>query len=134
MERTGRIVLADDHPDLLREIRALLAPDFEVLDAVADGLSLVASARSARPDVVISDVRMPGINGIEACRRILREGCCGAAVVLTMYNDGHLVSEALQAGIRGYVLKVEAADELIPAVNSVLSGGTYFSRGVRRSA
>jgi DNA-binding NarL/FixJ family response regulator len=125
-------VLADDHEDLLREIRALLAQDFEILDAVTDGLALIAAVRNSKPDLVISDVQMPGISGIEACRRVIRDGFCGAAIILTMYNDGQLVSEALRAGIQGYVLKVEAAEELIPAVNSVLSGRTYFSRGVRR--
>ena len=130
----SRIVLADDHEDLLREICALLARHFEIWEAVNDGQALIAAARDAKPDIVISDIRMPGLNGIEACRRILRDGFCEAAVILTMHNDGKLVSQALDAGIRGYVLKMEAGEELIPAVKAVLSGCTYFSRGVRRNS
>jgi DNA-binding NarL/FixJ family response regulator len=132
--RQNRIVLADDREDLLDEIRALLAPDFEILDAVTDGTALVAAARERKPDLVISDFQMPGLDGIEACRRIIRERFCGAAILLTMYNDRQLVSAALDGGIRGYVLKVDAGEELISAIDTVLGGSTYFSRGVRTDA
>jgi len=129
----GRIVLADDHEGLLHEVRALLAPEFEVLDAVTTGTALIVAARGLRPDVVISDIQMPGVDGIEACCRILQEGSCRAAIILTMYKHSELVSEALERGIRGYVLKVDAGEELIPAVHSILGGGTYLSRGVQKS-
>jgi len=125
-----RIVLADDHLDLLHEIRALLTPKFEVLEAVTDGLALLNAVRTANPDIVIADINMPRMNGIEACRRIIQQGLCGAAILLTMHKEKQLVLEALQAGIRGYVLKLDAGDELIPAVSSVLSGSRYLSRGV----
>jgi CheY-like chemotaxis protein len=128
--RRNRIVLADDHLDLLHEVRALLIPSFEILQSVTDGLALIDAVRAAKPDVVIADIRMPRINGIEACRRIIQQGLCDAAILLTMYNDQQFVREALEAGIRGYVLKLDAGEELIPAVNSVLRGSRYLSRGV----
>jgi DNA-binding NarL/FixJ family response regulator len=126
----NRIVLADDHLDLLNEVRALLTPSFEILQSVSDGLALIDAVRTAKPDVVIADIRMPPINGIEACRRIIREGLCDAAILLTMHNDRQFVREALEAGIRGYVLKLDAGEELIAAVRSVLNGSRYLSRGV----
>jgi DNA-binding NarL/FixJ family response regulator len=126
-----RILLADDRGDVLEEIRRLLAPEFDILRAVNHGGALVEAAAELRPDVVVSDLRMPVLGGIEAGAQILREGLCAAVIVLTMYDEPHLVSKALQAGIRGYVLKVDAGEELIAAVHAVLGGGQYLSRGVR---
>ena len=126
-----RIVLADDHEDLLYEIHALLTPRFEIVNAVTDGLTLIDAVRDLKPDLVVSDIRMPGISGIEACRRIIQEGLCNAVIILTMSNDNQFVKEAFRAEIRGYVLKVDAGEELIPAIHSVLSGSTYRSNGVR---
>lgn len=127
-----RIVLADDHEDLREAIQALLTPEFEIVNSVSNGLDLIGAVRDWKPDVVVSDIQMPGISGIEACRRIIQEGLCSATIVLTMYDEPQLVREALLAGIRGYVSKVDAGEELIPALRSVLRGSTYFSRGVRK--
>ena len=127
-----RVVLADDHAELLRELQSLLEPEFEIASAVSDGTLLMRSARESRPDLVISDFRMAGVSGVDACREILREGHCRAAILLTMYNDAQLVTSALQAGILGYVLKVDAAGELIPAAHKVLGGSVYLSSSVRR--
>jgi DNA-binding NarL/FixJ family response regulator len=124
------LVLADDHLEVLDEIRDLLASDFDVLRTVAEGHALIQAVAELSPDAVISDIQMPGLDGIEAGGRILRQGLCNAVVVLTMYNEPHLVRKALQAGIRGYVLKVDAGEELIPAVIAVLAGGSYLSRSV----
>jgi CheY-like chemotaxis protein len=129
-ERKPRLVLADDHLDVLEAIRYLLASDFDILRTAAEGHALVQAAAELSPDAVVSDIQMPGLDGIEAGGRIIRQGLCNAVVVLTMYNEPHLVRKALQAGIRGYVLKVDAGEELIPAVNAVLAGGSYLSRGV----
>jgi len=127
------IVLADDHEDLLHEIRLLLHSDFDVLTSVTDGLGLIDAASESKPDIVISDIEMPGINGIEACQRLMQNGSCRAAIILTMHNEVQLVKDALQVGIRGYVLKVDAGEELIPAVRSVLGGFTYLSQGVLKN-
>lgn len=129
--RRFRIVLADDHRDVLWEIRSLLEQEFDT-DTVTDGVALIDAARVSKPDVVISDIQMPGISGIQACDEILQKGYCSAAIILTMYNEKQLVGNALRAGIQGYVLKVDAGEELIAAVRSVLAGSTYISRGVER--
>src|SRR4051794_1783376 len=126
-----RLVLADDRPDVLEEIQQLLAAEFDVLRTVDRGGALVEAALELRPDAVVSDVRMPGIGGIDAAAEILRKGACGAVIVLSMYGEPHLVQKSIDAGIRGYVLKVDAGNELIPAVHEVLGGGRYLSRGVR---
>lgn len=130
LQRRFRLVLADDHHDVLDAIRDLLEPEFEVLDAVTEGLALVESVSRLRPDAVISDIRMPRLGGIEAGAQLLRGRLCTAVILLTMHNEPHLVKKALQAGIRGYVLKVDAGEELIPAVYAVLGGDRYLSRGV----
>lgn len=132
--RRSRLVLADDHPDILDEVRHLLETEFDVLFAVADGNALIQAVAELRPDAVISDVQMPGLGGIEAGRHILRHGLCNDVIVLTMHNEPHLVGKALAAGIRGYVLKVDANEELIPAIYAVLGGGSYLSRGVSKTS
>src|SRR3954464_15479172 len=89
------VVIADDHPGVRREIVDLVTPDFDVLETVGDGESLVKAVRALRPDVVISDIQMPRMSGIEAGTRIIREGLCHSIVLLTMYGDSQLVTSAL---------------------------------------
>ncbi len=126
-----RIVLADDHDEVLQTVRLLLAPRFEVADVVRDGAALVAAARDCKPDAVVSDLQMPLMSGMEACRRILREQSCTAAILLTIYAEELLLEEAHQAGIRGVVLKADAGEELIAAIDAVIAGGAYISTGLR---
>ena len=128
--RRFRLVLADDHLDVLDAIRQFLAPDFDVLRAVNEGVALIDAAAELSPDAVVCDIHMPGLSGLDAGGQILQKRLCSAVIVLTMYNDPHLVAKALQAGIRGYVLKVDASEELVPALYAVLDGGSYLSRGV----
>ncbi len=131
VDRRYRLLVAEDHPAMRQEIHELLDPEFEVLRTVGDGAALVSAAVELRPDVVISDVQMPELGGIEASCQVLERGLCAAIVILTMYPDRHLVQTAMQAGIRGYVLKLDASDELIPAVYAALRGECYLSVGVR---
>jgi DNA-binding NarL/FixJ family response regulator len=128
--RRYRVVLADDHEDILDEVCRLLTPEFEVVDKVKDGIALIQAAAKFRPDAAICDLHMPGLDGIECGARILRRGLSKAVIVLTMYNAPGLVEKALQEGIQGYVLKVDASEELVPAIYAVVRGGTYLSRGV----
>jgi DNA-binding NarL/FixJ family response regulator len=128
--RKPRLLLADDHADILLETRALLATEFEVVGTAGDGIALISAALQLKPDVVVTDAMMPRLNGIEASREILRRQLCTAIVLLTVYGDPELVKTALDAGIRGYVLKVNAGDELISAVHEVLRGGTFVSPNV----
>lgn len=134
MDETGdssvpRLVLADDHAGLLAEIRSLLEPEFRVVSSTADGTSLLHAVREYLPDAVVADVEMPGTNGIDAARKIVGSGLCDAVVILTIYDDPDLIAKAAAAGVRGYVLKVDAGEELIPALRAVLAGGRYLSHG-----
>ena len=127
-----RIVLADDHPEVREQIRELLASEFDVIGAVSSGLQLVEAAAALQPDLVVSDIAMPGLDGIEAGRRSLNGGFARGAVLLTMHNDPQLLEKARAAGIAGFVLKVDAGEELIAAIGEVAAGRTYISRSVRR--
>jgi DNA-binding NarL/FixJ family response regulator len=128
-----RIVLADDHAGMREQICLLLAHEFEVAGSVGEGQALLAAVARLRPDAVVSDIHMPLIDGIEAGRRILQQGLCAAVVILSVYNEPELVQSALASGIRGYVLKADAGEELALALHAVTGGGMYLSSGVRRS-
>ena len=122
-----RLLLADDHENLLQEIAALLDGEFEVVGVARDGTTLLNIAAHLHPDVVITDFAMPGLSGIHAGSMLLERGLCRAVVLLTMFPDRQLVAGAMQAGIQGFVLKIKAGEDLIPAVHSVLRGETYVS-------
>lgn len=122
-----QILLADDHDDLLREVSTLLGEEFDVIGTAQDGHALLDFASRLKPDVIVTDFNMPGINGIDVASQLFERGCCKAIVLLTMYADRQLVDRALQAGISGFVLKVKAGEDLIPAIYSVLRGETYIS-------
>ena len=122
-------MLADDHAEVLEATRQLLAPEFDVLCAVQNGQALLEATARWKPDAVVSDIQMPGMDGIAAGTQMLRSKLCDAVVVLTMYNEPHLADKALRAGIRGFVLKVDAGEELIPAIYAVVAGARYISRG-----
>jgi DNA-binding NarL/FixJ family response regulator len=127
----ARLLLADDHRELLRDIQQLLASDFDVVGRASDGLALVGMAQALKPDVVVTDLRMPKLNGIEAGRRILQQQLCKAVILLTEHHDPYLVRRALDAGIRGYVPKATASEELLPAIYRVLEGRVFISASIR---
>ncbi|SRR5260370_33595935 len=126
-----RLVLADDHADVLEEIRSLLEGDFLVVSSAANGKELVQAVFESKPDGVVTDLEMPELNGIEAGREIARLSLCSAIVILSMYSDSQLVLKAMDSGVLGYVLKEDAGEELVPAVQAALQGKRYVSRGVR---
>jgi DNA-binding NarL/FixJ family response regulator len=129
---TIRVLLADDHPVVRRGLAALLGtlPDFEVVGEAVDGEEAIREAQLTRPDVVLMDVRMPGIDGVAATRR-LRETVPDAAVlVLTMYDDDATVFTAMQAGARGYLLKGAEQDEITDAIRAVVRGQAIFGPGI----
>jgi DNA-binding NarL/FixJ family response regulator len=125
-----RVVLADDHRDLLTEIERLLTPEFDIIATAQDGVALLEVTAELKPDVVITDVEMPRMGGLDASRAILRQGLCKAIVVLSMHGEPLVVKRALGAGVQGFVLKTDAGDELSPAVNTAIGGGTYLSQGI----
>lgn len=126
-----RVVVADDHAEMREAVQSVLDPEFDVVRAVSGGKELLHATASLKPDVVVTDMAMPDLDGIEAGRQIVAQQLAEAVIVLTMHNDPQLVERALAAGIRGFVLKVDAGDELVTAVNHVAEGTTYVSRMVR---
>jgi len=129
--RRFSVVMADDHHGTREEVCRLLDCEFDVLRAVSDGVRLLEAAAELHPDAIVTDVRMPRLTGIQAAAQLLARGLASAVVALSVYADAHLLNEALEVGILGYVLKVDAAEELIPAVYAALRGEAYLSIGVR---
>jgi len=126
MERP-RLLLADDHLKTTTLLRGLLQPEFDVVADVQDGNALVSAAARLLPDVIVSDISMPGLDGIAAAAMILRANPAARIVFVTMYGDPDLIERGLAAGALGYVLKLSAGDELVPAVRAALRGERYVS-------
>lgn len=127
-----RILIADDHPLFRDGLRALLgsAPDLEVTGEAASGEEAVRLAASQRPDIILMDLQMPGLNGIEATGRIVPALPGVKILMLTMFDDDQSVFSAMRAGARGYVLKGLKHDEMLRAVRAVASGEAIFSPGI----
>ncbi len=129
-----RILLADDHTVVRKGLRLLLEsqPGFSVIADAADGREAVTLAEQYAPDVVVMDVAMPGLNGIEAARQILARQPNAAVVFLSMHSDEGYVLKALKAGARGYLLKDSAEYDLIHAVKAVSEGKAFFSPAISK--
>jgi len=126
-----RILLADDHAVLREGLKTLLqGAGWSVVAEAADGRSAVEQAIRTPVDVVVLDIGMPGLNGIEAARAMLRTRRNLVIVVLTMHAEEPYVIEALRAGIKGYVLKTQASSDLVEAIRTVMTGKTYLSPGI----
>jgi two-component system response regulator NreC len=132
--RKTRIVLADDHKLMRSGLRVLLEqqPDLTVVGEASDGREAVALVASQRPDVLVMDIGMPSLNGIEAAAQITQSNPEAAIVMLSMHSDESYVLRALKAGAKGYLLKDSAEADLIRAVRAVAEGKSFFSPAVSK--
>jgi DNA-binding NarL/FixJ family response regulator len=126
MKRT--VLLADDHPATLQGWRSLLEPEFDVVGSVGTGRALVEAQDRLVPDVVVTDIGMPDINGIAAAEMILRRHPAARIVFVTVSAERAMLRRGLAAGAVGYVLKIKAGEDLAPAVRAALRGDVYISR------
>ena len=122
----ARVILADDHPEVIEDIRGLVEPEFDVVATVADGNALVAAAERLAPDVIVTDIAMPGLNGIAAAARILGSNPAARIVFVTVHSQPEIVEKGLAIGAMGYVLKLRAGDDLVPAIRAVLQGQRHL--------
>jgi DNA-binding NarL/FixJ family response regulator len=132
MDDTLRVLIADDHPLFRDGMRGLLAtqPDIEVAGEATTGDEVVRLAGELDPDVVLMDIKMPGLSGIEATRRILKEQPGIRILVVTMFEDDATVFTAMRAGARGYILKDDDKDDVLSAIRTVGRGGAVFGPAV----
>ena len=122
-----RVLLADDHTLLLGAFEKLLSADCEIVGQVSDGRALVAAADELKPDIVVLDISMPLLNGLEAARQIRQKARNVKFVFVTMNDDADLAAEAFRSGASAYVLKQSAASELLTAIRQVIEGRSYVT-------
>jgi len=124
------VLIADDSRSVLKALVRLLEDKFEVVGAVLNGHLLVEAAKRLRPDVIVTDVSMPGLNGLEALERLKGEASEVKVIMLTMHADPALAAAAIRSGASGFIVKLSAADELEFAITEVLQGRTYLSPAI----
>jgi len=122
-----RVLLADDHRVVTEGLKAILAEEFELVGIVEDGRAMVAAASKLRPDVIVADISMPHLNGIDALAHLKRDNPDVRVVFLTMHRDAAYARRALEAGASGFVLKHSAPAELVLAVRAALQGRTFIT-------
>jgi DNA-binding NarL/FixJ family response regulator len=134
VESTIRILIADDHAVVREGLRAMLGSeiDMEVVGEAATGKEVVERAVELRPDVILMDIQMPDVNGIEATRRILESNPNAGVVVLTMFEDDDSVFSAMRSGARGYVLKGAPPSEILKVLRAVAEGEAHFGPEIAR--
>src|SRR3990172_4197926 len=127
-----RVLIADDHPFYREGVRTMLsvASEIEIVGEAANGDETIAQAESLQPDVILMDLKMPGVNGIEATRRILRTSPHIGVLILTMFEDDDSVFAAMRAGARGYLLKGALKAEMLRAIRAVAGGGVVFGAAI----
>jgi DNA-binding NarL/FixJ family response regulator len=127
MKRRARVLLADDHAIVAEGLSTILKSRFDLVGTVGDGSQLIDATRKLRPDVIVADIDMPVLSGLEALRRLKAAKSEAKVILLTMHADAQLATEACRAGAAGYVLKQSAGEELIAAIQEVLQGRTYLT-------
>ena len=127
MKQRTKVLLADDHAMVAEGLANLLKDRFDLVGTVGDGSALIDAARKLRPDVIIADMTMPVLSGLEALRRLKAAKSDAKIIFLTMHADAALATEAIRAGASGYVLKISAGEELITAIQEVVQGRMYLT-------
>jgi DNA-binding NarL/FixJ family response regulator len=125
----ANILVVDDHEIIREGVRTLLKkwrPEWQICGEAVDGPAAVHAVAQMHPDLVVLDITMPNMSGIEAARQIVRLGLGTRVLMFTMHESDRLVSEVRQAGAQGYVLKSQAGRDLVAAIDTLLSGGTFF--------
>jgi DNA-binding NarL/FixJ family response regulator len=122
-----RVLLADDNEMVLQSVRRILEAEFEIIGVVKDGQSLVTAAQKLKPDVMIVDVFMPGMSGLEAAKQLKRRHVKGSIIFLTVVQDQSLADEARTLGAMGYVVKSSADRDLVLAIQEALAGRFFLS-------
>ena len=127
----SRLVLAEDNSNVVQELRQLLSPEFNLIAAVSNGIALLAAADVHKPDIVVTDVSLPKLSGIDATKRLLKLGHCKAVVIFSENDSPDIVRAALTAGANGYVLK-ENSEELIAGIRAAMRGKLFLSSGLQQ--
>ena len=131
MQSRPRLLLADDHFETAELLRQLLQAEFEVVGQVQDGCALVCAAERLLPDAIVSDISMPGMDGISAATAILSKNPSARIIFVTVHGNPIMVERGLSTGALGYILKAAAGDDLIPAVRAALRGECHVSRALQ---
>lgn len=128
-----RIFVVDDNEPWRRQICSTLKKreEFELVGEAADGLEAIAKAQALKPDLILLDIGLPGLNGIEVAKRLCQGSACVKVLFLTQNNDPDVVEAALSNGAHGYILKRDAGSELLPAIGAILRGENYVSSRIR---
>jgi DNA-binding NarL/FixJ family response regulator len=129
---TPTVLVVDDHKVVAEGLMQLLGSRFRILGTIADGSLAVSAVDRLRPDVVLLDLSLPNVSGLDVLRGIRETGLNTIVIVLTMHADAQLAVEALRAGASGFVLKESSSDELLTALDVVLNGGTYLAMGLTK--
>ena len=127
VQERPRVLLADDHLLVAEALKSMLASEFDLVGVVQDGRAMLEAAQTLQPDVIVADVTMPHLNGIDALVRLRQDGNPVPVVFLTMHRDVSFARRALEAGAAGFVLKHSASVELVAAIRAALEGGTYIT-------
>ena len=131
--RRSSILLADDHAIVTEGLARLLRDhEFDVVGAVGDGELLIDAAKRLRPDVIVTDLSMPGLSGLDVLARLKAEGIDSKVIVLTMHHDADLATDAIRGGAAGFLLKESAGDELLAAIRHALEGKVYITPTVMK--
>src|SRR5262245_16748039 len=126
MPRTT-VLLADDHVVVAEGLASLLRETFDLIGIVRDGRALLKAAKEQKPDVIVTDISMPLLNGLDAIRQLRSEGVVSKAIVLTQHRETHYAIDAFRAGVSGYVLKMSAGEELVNAIHETMQGNLYLT-------